>query len=91
LNGCTVGDEEGEFTFTGGMGNSVIDYVLGDEEMRERVISLKIEERIDSDHQLVVVKKNNKNRGRERRGNREGLRRGIWNEEERKTYRNKRG
>jgi len=31
LNGCTVGDEEGEFTFTGGKGNTVIDYVLGDE------------------------------------------------------------
>jgi len=28
----------------------VIDYVLGDEEMREKVISLKIGERIDSDY-----------------------------------------
>jgi len=40
----------------------VIDYVLGDEEMREKVINLKVGERIDSDHQPVVVriKKDNK-------------------------------
>jgi len=31
LNGCTIGDDEGEFTFTGGKGNTVIDYVVGDE------------------------------------------------------------
>jgi len=51
LNGCTIEDEEREFTFTGEKENTVIDYVLGNEEMRERVISLKIEERINSDHQ----------------------------------------
>jgi len=27
LNGCTVGDEEGEFTYTVGKGNTVIDYM----------------------------------------------------------------
>jgi len=57
LNGCTVGDEKKEFTFTAGKGDTVIDYVLGDEEMRERVISLKIGGRIDSDYQPVGIEK----------------------------------
>jgi len=91
LNGCTIGDEEGEFTFTGGKGNTVIDYVLEDEEMRERVINLKIGERTDSDHQPVVmrIEKDNRNRRRERRRNRERMRKGIWNEERKEVYRNK--
>jgi len=55
LNGCTIGDEEEEFMFTGGKGNTVIDYLLRDE-IRERVINLKIGERIDSDHQPVIVR-----------------------------------
>jgi len=32
FNGTIRGDEEGEFTFTGGKGNTVITYVMGDEE-----------------------------------------------------------
>lgn len=31
------GDEEGEFTFSGGRGRTVIDYVLGEEKMREKI------------------------------------------------------
>lgn len=34
----TEGDDtEGEFTFTGGKGSTVIDYVIGDKEVKERV------------------------------------------------------
>lgn len=29
FNGRVKGDEEGEYTFTGGKGNTVIDYVMG--------------------------------------------------------------
>lgn len=36
LNGCMDGDEEGEYTFIGGKENTVIHYVIGDEEVRER-------------------------------------------------------
>jgi len=91
LNGCTMGDDEGEFTFTGGKGNTVIDYVMGDEEMREKVINLKIGERIESDHQPVVVRVEGvkRSRGSERRGIRRRMRRGIWNEEGREVYRRK--
>jgi hypothetical protein len=33
----------------------VIDYVLGNEEVRGKVGSLRVGERVDSDHQLVEV------------------------------------
>lgn len=36
LNGGTVEDEEGEYTFTGGRGNLVIDYVIGEEGIRKK-------------------------------------------------------
>lgn len=55
LNGCKDGDEEGEYTFTRGKENTVIDYVIGDEEVRERVGKLRIGERVDSDHHPVEV------------------------------------
>lgn len=29
VNGCTSGDEKGQFTFTGRKGNTKIDYVIG--------------------------------------------------------------
>lgn len=36
LNGNVKGDEEGKWTYTGGRGNSVIDYILGNEETQEK-------------------------------------------------------
>ena len=36
MNGNVEGVEGGEWTYTGGRGNSVIDYVLGNEDTRER-------------------------------------------------------
>jgi len=35
LNGCKKGDEEGEYTFIGGKGCTIIDYILCDEEGRK--------------------------------------------------------
>lgn len=49
------GDEEGEFTFTGGKGNTVIDYVMGSEDVRSKVDNMKIGDRVDSDHHPVEV------------------------------------
>lgn len=49
-NGIIQRDEEREFTFTRGRGNSVIDYMMGDEEVKERVIKMRVGERVDSDH-----------------------------------------
>lgn len=45
-----------EYTFTGGIGNTVIDYVIGDEKVKEKVKKLEIKERrVDSDHLPVEV------------------------------------
>lgn len=49
------GDERGEYTYTGGRDNTMIDYVVGDEEVRERIRKLEVEGRVDSDHHPLVV------------------------------------
>lgn len=48
LNGNMEGDEAGEFTFIGGKGNSVVDYIIVDTAMKEEIESFKIEERVES-------------------------------------------
>lgn len=37
MNGNVEGGERGELTYVGVRGGSVIDYVIGNEELRERV------------------------------------------------------
>jgi len=86
-NGCIKGDEEGEFTFTGGRGNSVIDYLIGEEETRDH---MRIGERVESDHQPLEIRIKGERGGKGgRRGEKRGdkkWRRGIWNEEVRKGF-----
>ncbi|XP_067212233.1 golgin subfamily A member 6-like protein 6 [Linepithema humile] len=85
LNGCTEGKEEGEYTFTGRKGNTVIDYVIADEDTRGKIKRLRIEDNIESDHQPVEVWV--KGEGQRQKGKRSGNRgkgkiwRGVWNEE----------
>lgn len=38
FNGVVKGDKEEEYTYTGGRGNTVIDYVIGDREVRENFV-----------------------------------------------------
>lgn len=85
LNGSVIGDEQGEYTFTGEYrtGNTVIDYdgsdetVMGDE-MREKIGGMRMEDKMDSDHQPVVVWiKGEEQRRRRGRGNREKIKRGY--------------
>lgn len=42
------GDEEGEWTFTEERGGLVIDYVVGNEQTKEGMRKLTVEERMDS-------------------------------------------
>lgn len=44
------GDEEREYTFTGGRGSTVIDLVLGDSKVREKIEGLRVGDRVESDH-----------------------------------------
>lgn len=69
LNGSIGGDEEGEYTYVGGRGGTVIDYILGDEEVREKVERLEIGEEVESDHQPVIAwVRGRVGRGEERQG-----------------------
>lgn len=80
LNGDMKGDEEGEFTFTGGRGNTVIDYVIGGEEMRRMMERLRVGDKVDSDHHPLEVYIKGRNKGgREEKKVRSC--RGVWNEE----------
>lgn len=55
LNGNIYGDEEGEYTYLGPQGNSVIDYIITNTEALEKVERMKVGNRIDTDHQPVTV------------------------------------
>ncbi|KMQ90798.1 stress response protein nst1-like protein [Lasius niger] len=80
FNGCTEGDEKGEFTYTGGRGESVIDYVIGEEKVKERVVKLEVGDCIESDHHPLIItleRKGGREKGREQRG---GGGRGRWTE-----------
>lgn len=82
LNGNLEGDE-GEWTYTRGMGGSVIDFVLGNEETREGVRRMRVEERIDSDHQPITVwVEGDGNGGRRRESGKKRGDKGVWTVEE---------
>ena len=49
------GDEKGEHTHVGVQGNTVIDYIIVNEECREEVEELRIGKKIDLDHMPLLV------------------------------------
>lgn len=55
LNGNITGDKEGEFTFKGPRGSSVIDYAIGNVEARGKIDKLVIKKRKESDHFPICV------------------------------------
>lgn len=44
------GDKEEEYTFTGGRGNTVIDYIIWDIGVKDRIKRMAVRDRMDSDH-----------------------------------------
>jgi len=73
-NENTKGDEEGEYTYTGGRGCTVIDYIIGEGEVKDRVERMRIGDKVDSDHQPVEAKRGEgkRERGQRRRKDMEG-------------------
>lgn len=67
MNGNTKGDEEGEWTYTGSRGESVINYMLGNEEVKEEIVRLVIEKEVDSDNHPVTIWVKGKNIERKNR------------------------
>lgn len=86
------GDEEGEYTYIGGRGSSVTDYLIGEEEVRKEVTSMRILDRVESDHQPLEVSLIGEGR-REYKGERKriGGRRGRWLMEEKWAFAEKMG
>lgn len=70
LNGNVEGDEEGEWTYTRGGGESAIHYVLENKEMRMKVRRIRMWERVNSDHQPITVWIKERRRGGVRRKSR---------------------
>jgi len=89
FNGNIVGDEEGEFTFTGGKGSTVIDYVIGDEEVREKIESMKIGDRVDFDHHPLEVWVEGEIRRKKTNRKQQETRKVIWDREGRELFREK--
>jgi len=89
LNGSIKGVEEGEFTYTGGRGDTVIDYILVNEEVRERMERLEIGEDVNLDHHpLIIEMKGNRgeDKGRREQKRERIVRRGVWDEEGREEF-----
>ena len=77
----------GEWTYTGGRGNSVIDYVLWNEDTRERVERMEVAERVESDHHPAVVwLLGSAGRGWEGEKRGRGSARGNWTEMGREEF-----
>jgi len=93
FNGNIKGDEEGEFTYTGGKGETVIDYVIRERELKEEIKKMEIGDKVESDHHPIIVwikGKVEREERRETRGERpKGI--GTWNEEEGRKFRERVG
>lgn len=89
FNGDMKGDEEGEYTFTGGKGCTVIDYAIEDSEVKDKINRMRIGDRMDSDHHPIKLWIGEQvGEGKERKKGRK-LRREIWNEEGRQVFNKK--
>ncbi|XP_039311970.1 uncharacterized protein LOC120359229 [Solenopsis invicta] len=76
FNGNIEGDRQGEWTFTEGRGESVIDYVVGSVETKEMVNRMEIRDCVDSDPLVVWIGGNEGNQFE--RGGGSTRRRWVW-------------
>jgi len=54
-NGNMRGDENGELTYIGGKGESVVDYILVNQKTWNKIKKMKIGNRVESDHQPLEI------------------------------------
>jgi len=83
MNGRTEADKEGDWMYIGGRRESVIDYILGEEEIREEMGYLEIRDRIESDHHSVIAWMR-KGERRRNGGGRKMVRKEVWDEGKKK-------
>jgi len=93
LNGCTEGDWEGEFTYIGARGTSVIDYVITSENISNRISSFRIGNRVDSDHMPLelTIQMRRRNRQERKTSSREERNKKereiiLWNQEAKELF-----
>lgn len=90
MNRGIEGDEKGNWTYIKANGHSVIDYVVGTEDVRESIERLEIGDRVDSDHQPLVIWIKGKRINRSRRKG-TGRRKWNWLSEGKKEFRKELG
>ena len=69
LNGKCEGDREGNFTWTGKDGGSVIDYLIVTDERQTIIKRMKIKIRVKSDHLFIAIKIRSEKRNNNHSGN----------------------
>lgn len=84
LNENTKKDKKGEWTYMGGRRKLVINYILEEARMKEEIERFEIRDKIDSDHQPVVVWVREAGKGKTRRKRKIEKRREIKGEKRRK-------
>jgi len=67
LNGGTESDWEGEYTYVGARGSSVIDYVVTSVNIGNRVRKFRIGDGVESDHMPLEVTLETRNSGGQRK------------------------
>lgn len=55
MNGDIMEDENGEWTYAEGRGESVIDYAIGDASTRKKIRSMMVGEKVKSGHHQIIV------------------------------------
>lgn len=86
LNGTKEGDEDGEFTFIGGRGNTVIDYGIVNRLGWERVEKFEVIDKVDSDHAPICITLKGKGLENEERVGKRKKKIISWSEEDRVNY-----
>lgn len=86
LNGNTVGDEKGEYTYVGPRGETVIDYVVVNEDAWAEIEDFRVEERVESDHMPLVVEIKGEETKKEEETERK-TERAVWTEIGIRNYR----
>lgn len=73
FNGCTRGNEQGEYTFTGRRENTVTDYIVREIKVWDKIEEMRVGDKVDSDHLRIEVwiERRRKERGKKREARRE--------------------
>jgi hypothetical protein len=87
LNGNCIGDEKGEYTYIGSRGETVIDYVMVNEEAWDKIEEFKVGERVESDHMPLEVRTKGREKERSMKDVKKKIVKNIWTEEGKEKYR----